>query len=149
MQHRCGDLAQSQVSNFNEAFDEVRSLLQRDDESRSQGEDGQEARPAQRLQSQHRDEWAQMGNLQSNIRGQITRALSKESNQATDDASSRQAVPAEESQKSSPDAHSAVSDCSSESTIQGRIKQHSRSIGLLGVKRAPCTLSILVVCQKR
>ena len=45
------DLAQSRVS-FNEALDEVRSLLQRDDESRSQGEDGQEARLAQCLQSQ-------------------------------------------------------------------------------------------------
>ena len=47
------DLSQSRISNFNEALDEVRNLLQRDDESRSQGEDGQ--RPAQRLQSQLRD----------------------------------------------------------------------------------------------
>ena len=38
------DVAQSRIRNFNEALDEIRSLLQRDDESRSQGEDGQEAR---------------------------------------------------------------------------------------------------------
>ena len=62
------DLAQSRVSNFNEALDEVRNLVQRDDESRSQGEDGQEACPAQCLQSQLSDAWAQMGNLQNNIR---------------------------------------------------------------------------------
>ena len=48
----CGTRRQSRISNFNEALNEVRSLLQRDDESRSQGEDGQEARPAQCLQSQ-------------------------------------------------------------------------------------------------
>ena len=46
------DLEQSRITNFNEALHEVRNLLQRDDEPRSQGEDGHEARPAQRLQSQ-------------------------------------------------------------------------------------------------
>ena len=64
------DLAQSRVSNFNEALNEVRSPLQRDDESRSQGEDGQGARPAECLQSQLSDGWAQMGKLQNNMRGQ-------------------------------------------------------------------------------
>ena len=49
------DLAQSRIRNFVEALDEIRSLLQRDDESRSQGEDGQEARPAQCLQSELSD----------------------------------------------------------------------------------------------
>ena len=62
------DLAQSRVSNFNEALNDVRSLLQREDESRGQGEDGQEARPAQCLQSQLSDGWAQMGNLQNSLR---------------------------------------------------------------------------------
>ena len=41
-----------------------------------------------------------MGNLQNNIRGQITRAWSNESNQATDNVSSRQTAPAEQSQQS-------------------------------------------------
>ena len=44
------DLTQSRIRNFNEALDKIRSLLQRDDESWSQGEDGQEARLAQCLQ---------------------------------------------------------------------------------------------------
>ena len=39
----------STVTDHQEALDEVRSLLQRDNESRSQGQDGQEARPAQRF----------------------------------------------------------------------------------------------------
>ena len=51
------DLTQSRIRNFNEALDEIRSLLQRDDESRSQEEDGQEARPAQCLQSELSDGW--------------------------------------------------------------------------------------------
>ena len=44
-----------------------------------------------------------MGNLQNNIKGQITRSLSNESDQATDNVSSRQTAPAEQSQQSSPD----------------------------------------------
>ena len=83
-----GSGTQSRVSNLNEVLDKVRSLLRRDDESRSQGEDDQEAHPAQRLQSQLRDAWAQMGNRQNNMRGQITRALSNESYQAIDGGSS-------------------------------------------------------------
>ena len=49
------DLVQSRIRNFNEAHDEVRNFLQRDYESRSQGEEGQEARPSQCLQSQLSD----------------------------------------------------------------------------------------------
>ena len=75
-----------------------------------------------------------MGHLQNNIKGQITRSLSKESNQATDNVSSRQTVPAEQSQQSSPDTPSTASDCASEATIQGWTRQHSRSISLLVVK---------------
>ena len=42
-----------------------------------------------------------MGNLQNNIKGQITRSLSNESHhQATDNVSSRQTAPAEQSQQS-------------------------------------------------
>ena len=124
----------SRISNFDEALDDVRSLWLRDDESRSQGEDGQEARPAQCLQCQLRDGWAQMRNLQIITRSLITRALSNESNQATDNVSSRQTAPADQSQQSSPDTPSPVSDCASEATIQGWIQQHSRLNSLSGVK---------------
>ena len=47
--------------------------------------------------------------VQNNIRVQITRALGNEINQATDDASSRQTAPADQSRQSSPDTPSAAS----------------------------------------
>ena len=129
------DLAQSRISNFNETLDEVRNLKQRDDESRSQGEDGQEARPAQRLHSQLRDGWAQIGKSAEQHQGPDRESIEQGEQSATDDASYRQTAPVEQSQQFSPDTPSAVSGCASEATIQGWSRQHSRSISLLGVKQ--------------
>ena len=93
------------------ARQESEAICSGDGESLSHGEHGQEARPVQRLQSQIRDGREHMGKtVQHNIRVQTTRALRNESHQATDDATSRQTAPAEQSQQSSPDTPSAVSE---------------------------------------
>ena len=57
------DLAQSRIRNFNEALDEIRSLLQRDDESRSQ--ERMARKPV--LRSACRVSSVTAGNLQNNI----------------------------------------------------------------------------------
>ena len=105
----CGTRRQSRVSNFNEALNEVSQVL--------------------------RSACREMGNLQNNIRGQITRTLSNESNQATDSVSSRQTAPADQSQQSSPDTPSAVSN----QRIRGHDQRMDQTafevISLFGVKQ--------------